>query len=89
MGKKGGGEDQTKGTTDKIKDKLKRALDPHAVDDDEADKAGDKAPPSEAWSGASTMGGTDEEVVGRERPGVMGKDGNEQGRGEPSEREES
>ena len=72
---------------DKIKDKVKEALGPYADDrTDEPLKPGDKAPPSEAWSGGSTAGGTgdDEEVVGPERPGMVGEGGEEQGREERS-----
>ncbi len=88
MGKKDHKEDENKGTVDKIKNKGKAALDPYAGDETgEPDKPGDKAPPSEAWSGGRTMGGTDEELVGREHPGVVGEGGEELGREERPGRE--
>ena len=84
------GQDKNEGAMEKIKDKVKEALDPYADDrTDEPLKPGDKAPPSEAWSGGSTVGGTgDDEVVGPERPGVVGEGGEEQGREERSGRGE-
>ncbi len=81
------GQDKNEGAMEKIKDKVKKGLDPYADETDEPLKPGDKAPPSEAWSGGSTVGGTgDDEVVGPERPGVVGEGGEEQGREERSGR---
>ncbi len=89
MSEKSRGQDKNEGALDKIKDKVKQALDPYADDRTaEPDKPGDKAPPSEAWSGGSTTGGTgDEEVVGPERPGVVGEEGKELGQEERPGRE--
>jgi sporulation protein YlmC with PRC-barrel domain len=39
-----------------------------------AERASNEVPPSLAWSGGRTEGGTDREMIGRERPGLIGKE---------------
>ncbi len=38
------------------------------------ERPSEEAPPSLTWSGARTAGGTDEQLVGRERPGLIGEE---------------
>ncbi len=44
------------------------------------ERASDEVPPSLAWSGGRTEGGTDREMIGRERPGLIGEERDEQER---------
>ena len=38
------------------------------------ERASNEVPPSLAWSGGRTEGGTDREMIGRERPGLIGEE---------------
>ncbi len=68
--------DETKRAIHKPKDRMKEAVKPSGADESEKaeKKPSEEAPPSLTWSGARTWGGTDDELVGRERPGVVGEE---------------